>query len=76
MITTIFGIFIGWDSIWEHPNHKFEFLISRFNIYFGFLKPLFSIALDLESLRIDSMHPMRFKAKEWSNSGFLAALTI
>ena len=46
----IFNIFINLDSILEHPDHKLKLLIFKSIFYNGFLKLLFFIALDLESL--------------------------
>ena len=45
--------------------------ISSLDIYsIMILKPLFYVALDLESLKDRCMHPMRSRLWEWSNLGF------
>ena len=61
------------ELIWEHPYQRYVtlFFISMVSMVFLlFINTCSSIVIDLESLRLISMHPTQFGAQKWSNPGF------
>ena len=57
------------ELIWEYPNCRYV-TISLDLVLIWSLWSLFSDALDLESLRIDNIHPTKSKVGVRSNPGF------